>query len=106
MMAHKIFFQLKLGSIAEFTQIIETVVIPLLRKQPGFQDEIAFVLPDGTDAVSVSLWDHPMHVEAYRRRVYPAVLKALGTVLEGTPHASTYDVSNSTFHNLIARGTA
>ncbi len=106
MIAHKVSLHLKSGSVAEFTQIIETAIIPLLRKQQGFQDEIAFVVPDGTNAVSVSLWDKPTHVEAYRRGVYPTVLKALANVVEGIPQVDTYEVSNSTFHNLITRGTA
>jgi len=105
MIAHKVTLHLKPGRVAEFTQIIETAIIPLLRKQQGFHDEIAFVVPDGTDAVSVSLWDQQTHADAYRRGAYPAVLKALAGVLEGTPKVRTYEVSNSTFHRLIARNT-
>ena len=48
--------QLKPNSIAEFTQALERDITPLLRKQQGFQGEIAFVIPGGTKAVSVSLW--------------------------------------------------
>jgi hypothetical protein len=41
MFARKVSLQLKPDSVAEFTQTIENDIIPLLRKQPGFQDEIA-----------------------------------------------------------------
>jgi heme-degrading monooxygenase HmoA len=103
MFARTVSLQLKPNSVAEFTRTIETDIIPLLRQQQGFQDEIAFVVPGGTEAVSVSLWDHKEHAEAYHRGTYPAVLSALANVVEGTPQVHTYEVSNSTFHKLIAR---
>ena len=106
MFARTVSLQLKPNSVAEFTQTIEKDVMPLLRKQPGFQDEIAFVLPDGTAAVSVSVWDHKEHVDAYHRSTYRIVLKALANVVEGTPEVHTYEVSNSTFHKIVPRVAA
>ena len=103
MCARTVSLQLKPNSVAAFTQTLEQEIIPLLRQQPGFQDEIAFVVPGGTEAVSVSLWDHKEQAEAYHRGTYPAVLKALANVVEGTPQVHTYEVSNSTFHKLVAR---
>ena len=103
MFARKVSLQLKPNSVAEFTQTIENDIIPLLRKQPGFQDEIAFVVPDGTEAVSVSVWAHKEHAEAYHRGTYPEVQKALAKVLDGAPQLQTYEVSNSTIHKIAAR---
>ena len=102
MFARTVSLQLKPNSVAEFTQIIETDIIPLLRKQQGFQDEIAFVVPDGTEAVSISVWDQQAQAEAYHRGTYPAVLKALANVVQGTPQVHAYAVSNSTFHKIVA----
>ena len=106
MFARKVSLQLKPNSVTEFTQTIENDIIPLLRKQQGFQDEIAFVVPDGTEAVSVSVWTRKEHAEAYHRGTYPRVLKALANVVEGTPQVHTYEVSNSTFHKIVARVAA
>ena len=103
MFARTVSLQLKPNSVAEFTKTIENDIIPLLRPQPGFQDEIAFVVPGGTEAMSVSVWDDKAHVEAYQRGTDPAVLKALAHVIEGTPQVRIYEVSNSTFHNIVAR---
>jgi hypothetical protein len=103
MFARSVSLQLKPNSIAEFTQTIEKDIIPLLRKQQGFQDEIAFVAPGGTEAVSVSLWAHKEDADTYHRGTYPAVLKALAKVVEGTPQVHNYEVSNSTFHKIITR---
>jgi len=103
MFARNVTIQLKPNSVAEFTRTLENEIIPLLRKQKGFQDEIAFVVPGGTEAVGVSLWDQKENAEAYDRGTYPQVLNALSKVIEGTPKVQAYEVSNSTFHNIAAR---
>ena len=43
MFARRVSMQLKPNSVPEFTQRIEKDVLPLLRKQKGFQGEIMFV---------------------------------------------------------------
>ena len=103
MFARNVYLHLKPNSVAEFTRTIEKETIPLLRKQKGFQDEITFVVPGGTEAVAVSLWDQKEDAEAYNRGTYPEVLRGLAKVVEGTPQVQTYEVSNSTFHKIAAR---
>jgi len=106
MYARSVSFHLKPGRTAEFTQLIDKDVLPVLRKQKGFQDEIALVAPGGADAVGISVWDLKENAETYARGAYPGVLKALEQVVEGTPQVQTYEVSNSTFHRIGARTTA
>ena len=103
MVARTVRMQLKPKSVAAFTRTLENDIIPLLRKQPGFQDEIAFVVPGGTEAVSISVWDQQEDAEASARGTYPQALQAVANVLEGTPQVDTYAVSNSTFHKIAAR---
>jgi hypothetical protein len=98
MFARNVSFHLKPGRAAEFTQLLDQNIIPLLRKQKGFQHEIALVAPGGADAVTISVWDVKENAETYARDAYPGVLKALASVVEGTPRVQTYEVSNSTFH--------
>ena len=57
MFARRVYMHLKPNSVAEFTQRLEKDVLPLLRKQKGFQDEITFVGQGGTEAFAISLWD-------------------------------------------------
>ena len=47
MFARSVSFHLKPNSVGQLTQIIEQDVLPLLRKQKGFQDEITLVTPGG-----------------------------------------------------------
>ena len=106
MFARNVSIRLKPNSVAEFTRLTENESIPTLRKQKGFRDQIAFVVPGGTEAVAISLWDNKENAEAYDRDGYPGVLKALGKVVEGTPQVRTYEVSNSTFHKIAAHVAA
>ena len=106
MFARSVSFHLKPGRTAEFTQLFDKEIVPMLRKQTGFQDEIALVAPDGADAIAISVWDRKENAENYARSAYPGVLKALSPVIEGTPRVNTYDVSNSTFHKIVAPVTA
>ena len=100
MFTRNVTMHLKPRSVEEFTKTIENEVIPMLRKQKGFKDELTFIVPDGTEALGISLWDLKADADAYDRGTYPHVLNALSKVIEGTPQVRTYDVSNSTFHKI------
>jgi len=102
MIARNVTMRLKANSVAEFTQTLEKEIIPLLRKQKGFQDEITFLVPGGRDAVGISFWDKQESAEAYTRGTYQEVLKALAKVLDGTPQVQTWEVLNSTSHKIAA----
>lgn len=100
MFARKVSMHLKPNCTGEFTQRLEKEIIPLLRKQKGFRDEITFVVPGGANAFGISLWDKPESAEAYSRGSYGEVMKMLSNVVEGTPQVETYEVTNSTFHKI------
>lgn len=102
MIARHVTMRLKANSLGEFTQTLEKEVIPLLRQQNGFEDEIAFVSPDEREAVGISLWNKQENAEAYSQARYPEVLEALAKVLDGTPQVRTWEVCNSTFHKIAA----
>ncbi|PYU23728.1 MAG: hypothetical protein DMG32_15605 [Acidobacteria bacterium] len=106
MFARRVSMHLKPNSVAELTQRLEKEIIPMLRKQQGFQDEIMFVVPGGMEAFGISLWERAENAEAYNRGTYPKVAKILASVVEGTPQVETYNVSNSTFHKIVTPVTA
>jgi len=102
MYARRVSMKLKPNSTVEFTQRLEKDVIPMLRKQSGFKDEITFVAPGGTDAFGVSLWDTKQNAENYSRGGYAEVTKILEKLIDGNPRVETYEVANSTFHKIAA----
>lgn len=103
MYARNVTMHLKANSAPQFARTLETDVLPVLRKQSGFQDEITFVAPNGAEAIAISLWDRKESADAYSRDAYPAVLKSLSPVVEGTPEVENYEVANSTFHKIASR---
>jgi hypothetical protein len=103
MYARNVTLHLKANTAPEFTRTLETDVLPILRKQNGFKDEITFVAPNRSEAVAISLWDRQESADAYGRDTYPEVLKRLAKVVEGTPMVETFEVANSTCHKIAAR---
>jgi len=106
MYARRVSMKLKPNSTVEFTQRLEKDVIPMLRKQTGFRDEITFVAPGGTEAFGVSLWDTKQNADNYNHGGYAQVTKILEKVIDGAPKLETYEVANSTFHKIAAAATA
>ena len=102
MFARSVSIHLKDKSLAEFTRLIEKHALLLLRKQRGFQDELALLVPGGREAVAISLWDEKLSADRYGRNGYQTLLKALSKVTEGTPQVRTFEVCHSTFHKIEA----
>lgn len=100
MFAHTVSMLLKPRSAAGLSELIQKNVLPLLRKQKGFQGAITFVALDGEAAVAISLWDQSESAEAYGRETYPKALDALGKTIEGTRQVHTYEVAQSTFQGI------
>jgi hypothetical protein len=106
MFTRHVVVQLKPNTAPEFTRLIEKEVIPMLRKQKGFLDEVTFISPDLTEAVGNSFWETKADADAYGRTGYPEVMKSLEAVINGTPTVGTANVSNSTFHKIAAAHAA
>ena len=102
MFARNVHLHLKPNTAKQFTQTLEKDVLPLLRKQPGFQDEVAFIASNGTDAYAISFWESKDNAEQYVRAAYQDVLKAMGNVVQGTPEVLSYEVCSSTIPKITA----
>ena len=92
--------RLKPNSAQQFSQTIEKKVLPILRSQKGFRDEVTLIVPGGQEAVGMSFWESREHAEAYNNSRYAEVQKELNSLIEGTPKVQTYDVATSTFHKI------
>jgi hypothetical protein len=100
MFARNVSIHLKSNTLSDYTRTFEKDVLPLLRKQKGFKDEITFADPGGVDVTAISLWENKTDAEAYNTNTYPQVLKTMAGFIEGTPKVETSDVVNSTFHKI------
>ncbi|MGA8205845.1 MAG: hypothetical protein WB812_15100 [Woeseiaceae bacterium] len=106
MYARHVSIVLKADSRADVVHKVESEILPLLREQKGFVDQISFIDPAGKDAIAVSLWDSKEDAEAYSRRIFPKVYGILADMIEGSPRVQCYEVTNSTFHKIAANREA
>ena len=102
MYARNVSFRVKANMHYDYTNTFENQILPLLRKQKGFKEEITLCNPGSQDAVSISLWENKISADDYNTRVYPEVLKTLAKVIDGTPRVQTFETVISTFHNVPA----
>ena len=100
MFARNISFQLKSNMLSDYTRTFENEILPLLRKQKGFKEEITLSNPGSQDAIAISLWENKANAEAYNTNTYPQVLKTLARMIDGTPKVQTFESVTSTFHNV------
>jgi hypothetical protein len=92
--------------LSDYTRTFDKDILPLLRKQNGFRDEITFSGPGGVDVTAISLWDNKASAETYNINTYPEVLKTMARLVDGTPKVQSGDVVNSTFHKIGAEVAA
>jgi hypothetical protein len=102
MFARNVSIRLKPNTLTEFTQTFEKQVLPILRNQPGFRDELTFAFGGNTEVAAISLWDSKEQAETYNTTAYPQVLKSLEKVLDGAPQVRVSTVIHSTSHKIAA----
>jgi hypothetical protein len=100
MFARTLSVQLQPNKFAEFTKTVETNILPLLRKQQGFKEELVLATPDSVDVLAISLWDTEKNATTYDGGTYKDVLKTLESMTVGTPKIVTREVISSTVHKI------
>ena len=91
--ARNVQFQVKSGKETELNNLFEKEVLPMLRKQEGFQEELTLVNPKG--AHFISLWDNRKNAETYGTATYPSLLAKLKEFIVGTPLVETYETATA-----------
>jgi hypothetical protein len=91
--ARNVQFQVKSGKETELNNLFEKEVLPMLRKQNGFQEEVTLLNPKG--AHFISLWDTRTNAETYEKATYPQVLAKLNPCIVGTPTVETYETAST-----------
>ena len=94
MFARHVTIPLKPEVAHEFPQLAENLqkdILPLLRKQKGFIEELVLIAPNHNEAVAISLWEKKEHAEKFNREVYPTVVKLLNKYIGGTPVVKEFE---------------
>ena len=100
MFARTVSIHLKSNMLSDYNRTFEKDILPLLRKQKGFRDEITLSNPTSLDAIAISLWETRADAEAYNTSTYPEVLKTLARMIDGMPKVQTFEAVTSTFHKV------
>ena len=100
MFARNVSFRVKANMLSDYTRTFENDILPLLRKQNGFKDEITLSNPSSLDVIAISLWESKANAEAYNTNTYPEVLNTLARMIDGTPKVQTFETVTSTFHKV------
>ena len=100
MYARHVTLQLKPNYVTEFPITFEKEILPLLKKQKGFLDELLLVTPEKKELVAISLWDSKEYAENYHRDVYPKIEKLVEKFTVGTPMIKKFEADYSTFHRV------
>ena len=102
MFARNVSIHLKSNMLSDYNRTFENEILPLLRKQKGFKEEITLSNPGSQDAIAISLWENKANADAYNTNTYPEVLKTLAKMIDGTPKVQTFEAVTSTFHQVLA----
>ena len=96
MFSRTVSIRLKPNTMNDFNQTFEKEILPMLRKQAGFRDEISLAGDDHSFVTAISLWDTKEQAETYNTTTYPVVLKSLEKFLDGAPKVRVSNVIFST----------
>jgi heme-degrading monooxygenase HmoA len=97
----------KPGKNKHLSETINDKVLPILKKQEGFVDEIVLVsVKEDNRVLSLSFWNTKEDAEEYHRALYQKVKEMVQHLLEAEPMIRTFDVHTSTTHRIAAGNAA
>ena len=99
MFARAVVIKVQPGCEVELTRTFEQEVIPRFRKEKDFRGLLAFTVPDGTEALSLSLWDQKERQGGFWTRSFGA-LTALARVALGKSPVQVCEVGDSPLPTL------
>jgi heme-degrading monooxygenase HmoA len=102
MFARLVTTHIKPGKFDLLTRKFEEKIIPSLRKQPGFRDEVSFFDKKLSESVAISFWDSEADERKYDKDLYPEMVKTLSETFDGVPEVRRFEVANSTMYKIHA----
>ena len=92
--ARNLHVHLKDGKQKDFIELLESQILPVLRQQTGFQDQLTLL--EHNRALVISLWDNRKNAQAYQNSVFPKMAEKLNPLLQFPPNAEIFEVATST----------
>jgi len=93
----------KPGAREDFTKIWRSEILPNLKKQNGFVDEVLLFGTDNPNlGVGLSFWKTKEDAERYHRDVFPKVAGSLQHLIQAAPTVRSFDVEASETFRIAA----
>lgn len=93
----------KAGKARDLTRLVNEKVMPILKSQTGFLDEITLISDEDPNRIlAISFWKAKEHAETYKRDQFDKVREIINNLTEGTPQVRTFEVENSTIQRIAA----
>jgi heme-degrading monooxygenase HmoA len=97
----------KSGKARDLCNTIDDKVLPILKRQTGFVDEIVIVSDAEPDHIlALSFWNTREDAQRYEREQFETVQKTVQHLMEAAPLVRTFNVHTSTAHKLAAEKAA
>jgi heme-degrading monooxygenase HmoA len=86
--ARSVRFDIARDKNEQFHSLFKNEVLPILKKQDGFRDELLLV--QDQHVLAISVWDDMDSARKYESTTYPQVDRALRPVMSGNPTVETF----------------
>jgi hypothetical protein len=86
--ARSVRFDIATNKNEEFHTLFRNEVLPILRKQDGFKDELLLV--QDQHVLAISVWNNMDSARKYESATYPQLDKTLRPVMSGKPTVETF----------------
>ena len=86
--ARSVRFDLATNKNEEFNTLFRNEVLPTLKKQPGFKDELLLVKDQ--HVLAISFWNDMESARKYESTAYPQLDKTLRPLMSGQPTVETF----------------
>jgi hypothetical protein len=86
--ARSIRFDIATDKNEEFHTLFRNQVLPMLKKQDGFKNELLFV--QDQHVLAISVWNNVDSARKYETATYPQLDKVLRPVMSGKPTVETF----------------
>lgn len=90
--ARSVRFDIAPNKNEEFHTLFNNEVLPTLRKQDGFQDELLLVT--GQHVLAISVWNNLDAARKYETATYPQLDKALRPIMTGKPTVEKFQYAS------------
>lgn len=98
--------EVKPGKKDEFVQTWKGQILPLLKKQAGFVDEILLFEEESQHPCGLSFWKTRVQCERYEQDVFPQSKKFVQHLMHSTPKIRHFEVEASETFKTRARKVA